>query len=48
MCGLGLLDAIPAIGSKFKPARALGPQSQPAVLTGEITGAVNFYFGPLP
>ena len=47
-CGLGFLDAIPPIGSKFRPARELGPQSQPNILTNEITGAVNFYFGPLP
>jgi hypothetical protein len=47
-CGLGFLDAIPAIGSKFKDATALGPQSQPNVGHGEYSGSVNFYFGKLP
>jgi len=47
-CGLGLLDAIPPIGSKFKEARFGGPQGQPNVAHGEYSGAVNFYFGKLP
>ncbi|HEU5122909.1 MAG TPA: glycoside hydrolase family 2 TIM barrel-domain containing protein [Verrucomicrobiae bacterium] len=47
-CGLGLLHAIPAIGTKFKPATSSGPQSQPTVASGEYSGAVNFYFGDLP
>ena len=47
-CGLGFLDAIPAIGSKFKDATALGPQSQPNVAHGEYSGSVRFYFGELP
>ena len=47
-CGLGFLQAIPAIGSKFKDATALGPQSQPNVAHGEYSGSVNFYFGELP
>lgn len=47
-CGLGFLNAIPAIGSKFKDATALGPQSQPNVAHGEYSGSVNFYFGKLP
>jgi hypothetical protein len=47
-CGLGFLDAIPAIGSKFKDATALGPQSQLAVAHGEYHGTVSFYFGKLP
>jgi hypothetical protein len=47
-CGLGFLDAIPAIGSKFKDATALGPQSQPNVAHGEYSGSVSFYFGKLP
>jgi hypothetical protein len=46
--GLGLLHAIPAIGTKFKDARSSGPQSQPTVANGEYSGAVNFYFGDLP
>jgi hypothetical protein len=47
-CGLGFLDAIPAIGSKFKEARLTGPQGQPTVAQGEYTGSVSFYFGKLP
>jgi len=47
-CGLGFLDAIPPIGSKFKEARFSGPQGQPTVLDGELSGSVSFYFGPLP
>jgi hypothetical protein len=47
-CGLGLLDAIPAIGSKFKAATALGPQGQPNVAHGDYAGSVSFYFGKLP
>lgn len=47
-CGLGFLHAIPAIGTKFKPADQSGPQSQPNVGQGEYSGAVSFYFGPLP
>jgi hypothetical protein len=47
-CGLGFLDAIPPIGSKFKEARFGGPQGQPNVAHGEYSGAVSFYFGKLP
>jgi hypothetical protein len=47
-CGLGLLHAIPPLGSKFKDAAALGPQSQPNVGSGVCTGTVSFYFGRLP
>jgi hypothetical protein len=47
-CGLGFLQAIPPIGTKFKPAAASGPQSQPNVGTGEYSGRVSFYFGKLP
>jgi hypothetical protein len=47
-CGLGFLDAIPAIGSKFKDAAALGPQSQPNVAHGDHSGSISFYFGKLP
>lgn len=47
-CGLGFLHAIPPIGTKFKPAAASGPQSQPNVGTGEYSGRVSFYFGKLP
>ncbi len=47
-CGLGLLHAIPPIGTKFKDAAASGPQSQPNVGQGEYSGRVSFYFGKLP
>jgi len=47
-CGLGFLDAIPPIGSKFKEAKFGGPQGQPTVAHGEYSGAVSFYFGKLP
>ena len=48
VCGLGLLDAISPIGSKFKEARFGGPQGQPNQLSGEFSGVVSFYFGKLP
>ena len=47
-CGLGFLDAISPIGSKFKEAKFGGPQGQPDVADGEFSGAVSFYFGNLP
>jgi hypothetical protein len=47
-CGLGFLHAIPPIGTKFKPAAASGPQSQPNVGTKDHSGRVSFYFGKLP
>jgi hypothetical protein len=46
--GLGLLHAIPPIGTKFKPANTTGPQGQPNLGKGEYSGAVSFYFGKLP
>lgn len=46
--GLGLLHAIPAMGTKFTDARASGPESQPNVANGEYSGSVSFYFGELP
>lgn len=46
--GLGFLDAIPPVGSKFKAAKFGGPQGQRAVLNSTLTGSVNFYFGKLP
>ncbi|MFO1487947.1 MAG: hypothetical protein U1F65_05675 [Verrucomicrobiota bacterium] len=45
--GLGLLDAIPPIGSKFKDANTTGPQGQPTIGRGEYSGSVSFYFGKL-
>ena len=46
-CGLGFLDAISPIGSKFKEAKFGGPQGQPVVLDTELAGSVSFYFGKL-
>jgi hypothetical protein len=45
---LGFLDAIPAIGSKFKPASQSGPQGLKSIGQGETHRAVSFYFGKLP
>jgi hypothetical protein len=47
-CGLGFLDLIPPIGSKFKSPNAMGPQSQPNVASGDYSDSVSFYFGELP
>jgi hypothetical protein len=46
-CGLGFLDFIPPIGSKFKAPAAMGPQSQPNVVEGTYSGSIDFYFGKL-
>ncbi len=46
-CGLALLDAIPPVGSKFKPADSTGPQGQKNVASGIQCGGVTFYFGDL-
>src|SRR5262249_11887106 len=46
--GLGLLHAIPAIGTKFRDAKSSGPQRQPDVASGDYSGSVSFYFGELP
>lgn len=47
-CGLGFLHGIPPIGSKFKDAHLGGPQSQSNLPAGEYSGAISFFFGPLP
>jgi hypothetical protein len=47
ICGLGFLDAIPAVGSKFKTAATTGPNGQPNVGKGTYHGSVRFYFGEL-
>jgi len=48
ICGLGFMEAIPPIGSKFKAPGGMGPQAQPNVAAGEYSGSVEFYFGKLP
>ncbi|HEY1717557.1 MAG TPA: glycoside hydrolase family 2 TIM barrel-domain containing protein [Verrucomicrobiae bacterium] len=47
-CGLGFLDAIPPIGSKFQAAEIVSPSGERAVAHGDYHGSVNFYFGKLP
>jgi hypothetical protein len=47
-CGLGFLDAIPPMGSKFQAAEAVSPSGERAVAHGEYHGTVSFYFGGLP
>jgi hypothetical protein len=46
--GLGLLHAIPPVGTKFKPAGQGGPQGQLAVAEGEYAGSFRLCFGPVP
>jgi hypothetical protein len=45
-CGLALLDAIPPVGSKFKPAESTGPQGHAAAMEGVYSGTVRFRFAP--
>ena len=47
-CGLGFLDAIPPIGSKFKSPAGMGPQARLNIGHGPYYGSVSFYFGKLP
>jgi hypothetical protein len=47
-CGFAFLDAIPAVGSKFKTAPTTGPSGQPNVGEATYHGSVRFYFGELP
>ena len=42
---LSVLHAIPAMGSKFKPADAAGPSGQPARASGSYRGSLRFRFG---
>ncbi|HWI58492.1 MAG TPA: glycoside hydrolase family 2, partial [Bacillota bacterium] len=46
--GLAFLQAIPPIGSKFHAPKDAGPQAQPTIALGHYSGAIDFYFGPLP
>jgi hypothetical protein len=44
--GISFLQAIPAIGTKFDAAAALGPQSQPTAADGTpVDGTAYLYFG---
>jgi hypothetical protein len=47
-CGLGFLDAIPPIGSKFQAADVVSPSGERTVAHGGYSGSVRFYFGRLP
>jgi Glycosyl hydrolases family 2, TIM barrel domain/Glycosyl hydrolases family 2, sugar binding domain/Glycosyl hydrolases family 2/Beta galactosidase small chain len=47
-CGIGFLDAIPPIGSKFNAPEAGGPSGEHTVAHGDYHGSVSFYFGKLP
>jgi hypothetical protein len=47
-CGLGFLDAIPPIGSKFQRAEMVSPSGERAVARGDYSGTVDFYFGGRP
>ncbi|MGH7951725.1 MAG: glycoside hydrolase family 2 TIM barrel-domain containing protein [Limisphaerales bacterium] len=47
-CGLGFLDAIPPIGSKFQRAEIVSPSGEKSVAHGDYHGSVSFYFGKLP
>ncbi len=42
---ISFLHAIPAIGTKFKDASELGPQSQAFKASGQYSGRLYFYFG---
>ncbi|RMH22948.1 MAG: glycoside hydrolase family 2 [Acidobacteria bacterium] len=46
--GLSLLNAIPAIGTKFHPPADLGPQSRTPPAAGRYRGTVWFYVQPPP
>ena len=46
-CGLGFLDAIPPIGSKFQEPAAVSPSGENPVAHGVYAGSIDFYFGPL-
>jgi len=47
-CGLAFLDAIPPVGSKFKPAATTGPQGAPNLAPAKSRGTMTFWFGPRP
>jgi hypothetical protein len=47
-CGLGFLNAIPPMGSKFQRAEIVSPSGERAVAHGDYHGSVSFYFGKLP
>jgi hypothetical protein len=42
--GISFLDAIPAIGNKFHTAGQLGPESQPAIATGDYQRTIYLRF----
>jgi hypothetical protein len=46
-CGLGFLDAIPSLNSKFPTSRFSNPPNRTDLTNDEYTITVNFYFGGL-
>lgn len=44
-CGLGFLDAIPPMGSKFQAAAVVSPSGERSVAHGDYSGSISFYFG---
>ncbi|HTB85761.1 MAG TPA: glycoside hydrolase family 2 TIM barrel-domain containing protein [Candidatus Sulfotelmatobacter sp.] len=47
-CGLGFLDAIPAMGSKFQRASVVSPSGTTAIAHGRFHNTLFIYFGKLP
>ncbi len=47
-CGLGFLDAIPPIGSKFQAPAVLSPSGERSLAQGDYSASVRFYFGDGP
>ncbi|HUA67309.1 MAG TPA: glycoside hydrolase family 2 TIM barrel-domain containing protein, partial [Candidatus Saccharimonadales bacterium] len=43
-CGLGFLDNIPPMGSKFQAANVVSPSGERAVASGDYSGSISFYF----
>lgn len=41
--GFYFFDVISAVGSKWKPAKVFGPDAQPVLIDGQISGAVSMF-----
>jgi hypothetical protein len=44
-CGLGFLDIIPPMGSKFQAPEVVSPSGERTLAHGDYFGSVSFYFG---
>jgi hypothetical protein len=44
-CGLGFLNAIPPMGSKFQAAEVVSPSGERSIASGDYSGSISFYFG---